>query len=146
VGGRGRQATAEDTGEDPVSEQVFESEAKAATAEKLREEEDDNNLPHGTPSWHPARAHHTAEEGGDDGEGDEGDAGANEGETAEEGEFVMEEEDESFQVSARSATGSRAYLCVGGGFLERGAVRFARSIPAGNQLSANADTGSSVFV
>jgi hypothetical protein len=97
-----RQATAEDTGEDPVSEQVFESEVKAATEEKLREEEDDNNLPHGTPSWHPARAHHTAEEAG------------NGNESAEEGEFVMEEEDESFQVSGRSATGLRAtYVCQG---------------------------------
>ena len=44
-----------------MSETVYESEAKAATDEKLREEEDDNNLPHGTPSWHPSRAAHHAE-------------------------------------------------------------------------------------
>lgn len=54
-----QRATAEDTGEDPVgpSDPELESEAKAATEEKLREEEEENNLPHGTPSWHPARVH-----------------------------------------------------------------------------------------
>jgi len=54
-------ATAEDTGEEAVSEVKIEAEIKAATEEKLVEEEEENNLPHGTPSWHPARAHNHGE-------------------------------------------------------------------------------------
>lgn len=54
-------ATAQDTGEETVSEVKVEAEIKAATEEKLVEEEEENNLPHGTPSWHPARAHNHGE-------------------------------------------------------------------------------------
>jgi len=43
----GVRMAAEDTGEEPVSNEVMESQLKAATAAKLSEEEDENNLPHG---------------------------------------------------------------------------------------------------
>ena len=64
----GVRMAAEDTGEEPVSNEVMESQLKAATAAKLSEEEDENNLPHGTPSWHPARAHHAVDAADDEAE------------------------------------------------------------------------------
>ena len=53
-------AAAKDTREQPVSTEA-QIAFKAATVAKMREQEDENNLPHGTPSWHPARAHHTVD-------------------------------------------------------------------------------------